>query len=774
MSDSSAPRPASPARRTAAKAAQAGFSLVWLVPILALAVTLGLAWNAYSGRGEVISVEFSDATGIVPGETSLRFREVTVGEVESVSFTDDLRNVLVNIRVEPEVVEYIDTEAEFWIVRPIVSAQGISRLDTVLSGVFIEGFWDSDAGEKETNFVGLNQPTLARLASEGTWFVLSSAGAKGLAEGAPVTFRGLEVGRMQNLRLSEEDESVLADVFIEAPHDKRLTSASVFWDTSGFSVSLGAQGLSLDVASLSQVVQGGVAFSTMAAGGQPIEAGHLFRLQPDEEAARASLFGSAEDDIRLSMLVDNDLNGLTTDSDVEYEGLAVGRVTELGVDIDENRPEGEEVKQRITFVVAPSRLGLEPGATQEEALRFFEDRVAGGLRARVSSSGFLGISKVIDLVDQPMSAPAALDVAAEPYPIIPSIAPEVSDLGASAEGLFTRLGGLNLEGLLQSATNMMDAITQVAASPDTQAIPKALRTALDDTQAAAADIQAMTSELREANAAANLSRALDEAAQAAEAVRLAAANVPEMVTQMEGAAAAIEEFGFAEISTEAEGVLADLRQVVGTEEARQLPADLAATLEAASSVLEDLREGEAAANLSRALDEAAQAAEAVRLAAVDVPEMVDQIDEAAAAVEEFGFEEISAQAEGILADIRAMLGTEDAEQLPRNLSDTLEAASGLLNDLRDGNAAGSLNEALDSARVAADEVAEAAQTLPELSERFQRLAARAEVVIAAYGGDSVFNQQARAMMTELGRAATAFGSLARTIERNPRAFILGR
>ena len=681
MSDSSAPRPASPARRTAARAAQAGFSLVWLVPILALAVTLGLAWNAFAGRGELIQVKFSDATGIVPGETTLRFREVTVGKVESLSFTDDLLNVVVSIRVEPEVAPYIDSDAEFWIVRPIVSAQGISRLDTVLSGVFIEGFWDARIGEKQTRFVGLNQPTLARLSGEGTWFVLSSPGAKGLAEGAPVTFRGLEVGRMQNLRLSDVDESVLADVFIEAPHDKRLTSATVFWEMSGFSVSLGSKGLSLNVASLAQLVQGGVAFSTMAAGGEPVEPGHLFRLQPDEETARASLFGSAEDDIRLSMLVDSSLSGLTTDSDVIYEGLNVGRVTELGVDIDESRPEGEQVRQRITFVVAPSRLGLAPGASQQEAMRFLQSRVMNGLRARIASSGFLGLSKVVDLVQEPLVPPEAIDMEAKPYPIIPSLPPEVSDLGASAEGLFTRIGSLNLEELLQSATNMMDAITQVAASPDTQAIPKALRETLDDTRGAAADVKAMTQELRDANAAANLARALDEAAQAAEAVRLAAA---------------------------------------------------------------------------------------------DVPAMVDQIDAAAAKVEEFGFAEISAQAEGILADLRAMLGSEDAEQLPRNLSNTLEAASGLLNDLRDGNAAGSLNEALGSARVAADEIAKAAQTLPQLADRFQRLAARAEVVVAAYGSDSAFNQQARGMMTELSRAATAFGSLARTIERNPRAFILGR
>ena len=154
--------------------------------------------------------------------------------------------------------------------------------------------------------------------------------------------------------------------------------------------------------------------------------------------------------------------------------------------------------------------------------------------------------------------------------------------------------------------------------------------------------------------------------------------------------------------------------------------------------------------------------------------MVRQIDAAAARVEEFGFAEISAQAEGILADIRAILGTEDAEQLPRNLSNTLEAASGLLNDLRDGNAAGSLNNALDSASTAADEIAKAVQDLPQLVQRLQATAARADAVLAAYGDRSTFNNEAVGMLRELRRATASFGSLARMIERNPQAFILGR
>lgn len=244
-----------------------------------------------------------------------------------------------------------------------------------------------------------------------------------------------------------------------------LTSATVFWDTSGFSVSLGAQGLSLNVASLSQLVQGGVAFSTMAAGGAPVESGHLFRLQPDEETARASLFGSAEDDIRLSILVDNDLSGLTTDSDVVYEGLTVGRVTDLGVDIDESRPDGEEVRQRITFVIAPQPAWAGAGRNSGRGVEL----PAGSCRQGVARPcQFLRVPGDFKGGGTGRTAACAARQDRHGYETLSDDSVDPARGLRSqrfGRGLFTRLGSLNLEGLLQSATNMMDAVTQVAASP---------------------------------------------------------------------------------------------------------------------------------------------------------------------------------------------------------------------------------------------------------------------------------------------------------------------
>lgn len=679
-SNPSQTKPASPVRKTAARAAQAGISLVWLVPILVLLATLGMAYNAYSQRGALITVAFSDATGITPEQTALKFRDVTVGQVESVRFSKNLEQVLVDIRVEDEVAPFIDEQAEFWIVRPQVSAQGITRLDTVLSGVFIEGYWDAERGNRMSQFTGAERAPLTREDAKGTWIILSSEDAEGLAEGAPILYRGLNVGRMQNLRLSEDDESVIADAFIEAPYDRRLSTATAFWDSSGFSISLGTDGLSVDVESLSSLLQGGAAFETLTSGGEPITDRHVFRLLADEDAARNALFVASENDLRLTMLVDGAINGLAKGADVEFQGVNVGRVTDLSVLYDEDSNDNDRIQQAVTLAISPGGLGLEAGADRAAALTFLRQRVAAGLRARVASSGFLGRSLMVELVNIDRPEPAQI-TDAEPYPIIPAAPPEISDVAADAQGLISRIGELPIEDTLRAATRMMDSVTSLAIAEDTRAIPKALRGTLDEAQTTLDDLGTTAKQLRE------------------------------------------------------------------------------------SAIID---------NADKALADAAVAVESLKAASTDLPATLKAIEEAAIEVEKFGFEEISTEAEGILADLRVMLGSEDAEQLPRNLSDVLKTANGLLGDLRDGDATGSLNKALDSAASAADEVARAVQDLPTLSARLQQLSARAEGVIASYGERGRVNQEVQIALRELSRAAASFGSLARTIERNPRAFILGR
>ncbi|SIS49352.1 MlaD family protein [Paracoccus saliphilus] len=785
MSETQPPlKPASPVRKTAVRAAQAGVNVIWLVPILALVVTLGVAWNSYSNRGTLIEVEFADATGITPGETALRFREITVGQVESVKFTSDLSRVSVELRVDPDVAKYIDDEASFWIVRPQVTAQGVTRLDTVLSGAFIEGYWDSKVSRRQTEFVGLDRPPLVRSDAKGSWIILSMDSADGLSEGAPVLYRGVQVGRMDNIRLSETDDRVIANAFIEAPHDKRLSSATVFWDTSGFSLSLGTRGVSFNVNSLSSLLQGGVAFDTLVSGGKPVETGQVFTVQPDEDTARSNLFVEDESkQLHLNVLVDNSVGGLAKGSDVEFLGLKVGTVTDLAVYVEEPGEEGLEpvTLQQVTIAVSPSRMGLPTDATPEDALAFLQDSVRSGLRARVASTGFFGSALMIELVNVPTAPAAEIDTDAEPYPIIPAVEGDISDFTETAEGFMSRIGELPIEEVLKSATDMMNSVTALTSSQDTRAIPESLRKTVDEAQTTLTDIREMVQELRDAGAVDNAGTALASASAITDKLNTAADRLPTILESLEKASNSVQDVDFASIGAQLDATLQDLRDVIGTPEAEALPAKISTlvdTLDSAATQIDtlagEIQQSGAGANMGKMIDEATAAFESVQVAAEDVPAMVDDIEEVAAKANEIDFAAIGTQVEGILTDLRAMLGSEDAEALPRNLSDTLEAAAGLLNDLRDGNAAGSLNNALDSASVAADEIAEAVQDLPDLITRLQTTAARADAVLAAYGNRSAFNSEAVNMLRELRRATESFGSLARMIERNPRAFILGR
>ena len=89
------------------------FSWVWLVPIAALIVALGVAWQSYSDRGPLISVTFPEASGIIKGETKLKFRDIEVGYVKELRFTAGLQSVRTNIQINQNITPYINNKNQF-------------------------------------------------------------------------------------------------------------------------------------------------------------------------------------------------------------------------------------------------------------------------------------------------------------------------------------------------------------------------------------------------------------------------------------------------------------------------------------------------------------------------------------------------------------------------------------------------------------------------------------------------------------------------------------
>ncbi|MDG1969625.1 MAG: MlaD family protein [Paracoccaceae bacterium] len=88
-------------------------SLVWLVPVLAILAAIGLLFQILATRGPLIEIELETASGLKAGETIIKYRDVDVGQVETVRFSSDLTKVIVEARMDQSVAPYLDDDAKF-------------------------------------------------------------------------------------------------------------------------------------------------------------------------------------------------------------------------------------------------------------------------------------------------------------------------------------------------------------------------------------------------------------------------------------------------------------------------------------------------------------------------------------------------------------------------------------------------------------------------------------------------------------------------------------
>ena len=291
------------------------FSLVWLMPVLAIVISGYVVWNNYNDRGPLITIVLQSGAGISAGATEVRIRDLKVGVVEDIGFSDGMTAVEVNVRLDKDIAGYVDKDAQFWLVEPQVTARGVTGIGTLLSGVYIAANWDGVEGEFQDRFTALTVPPLASIGEEGTRIVLRARAGGQLAAGAPVLTSGLEVGRIGQPELSKTGNTVTMEAFIFKPYDARLTSNTRFWDASGLSLNLGAQGLALKVDSLAALIEGGVTFGEPVTGGQPVSDGQVFDVFPTEAAARENAFeANVLPGINLSVLLEGDINGLNLDT----------------------------------------------------------------------------------------------------------------------------------------------------------------------------------------------------------------------------------------------------------------------------------------------------------------------------------------------------------------------------------------------------------------------------------------------------------------------------
>ncbi len=262
---------------------------VWVVPIAAAAVVVWLAWRAIAERGPEITISFSAAQGLQPGQSTIQHLNAVLGTVTSLRLTRGMRRVVVHARMTREAAPYLTDSTIFYVVTPHLGVGGISGLSTIVSGTYIE-MYPGRGGSPRRHFIGLDNPPIVSPGTLGSSFVLHTPDLSSLTRGAPVTYRGVEVGVVTNYSLADDAHEVEVTTFVRAPNDRLVHAGTRFWNAGGVAMTFGAQGLQLRANSWQQLLAGGIAFDTPppAMTGTPSPAGSVFRLFDNEQAAMGS------------------------------------------------------------------------------------------------------------------------------------------------------------------------------------------------------------------------------------------------------------------------------------------------------------------------------------------------------------------------------------------------------------------------------------------------------------------------------------------------------
>ncbi len=172
--------------------------------------------------------------------------------------------------------------------------------------------------------------------------------------------------------------------------------------------------------------------------------------------------------VEMETYFNESVQGLNVGAPVNYLGVTIGRVTDIGLVSAEYFRGAPPNLRRATyrmvfvrFVVDPKRIGrtLTPAR--------IEDAVKAGFRARIVSQGITGISYLgLDFVNPVQYPPLAVPWAPR-YPYVPSVPSTISQVQSAAEQLAQDLRQSNFKDIAAALLNLLEELRQEIRSGQT-------------------------------------------------------------------------------------------------------------------------------------------------------------------------------------------------------------------------------------------------------------------------------------------------------------------
>ncbi|MEK9628965.1 MAG: MlaD family protein [Nitrospinota bacterium] len=459
---------------------QSGPSIVWLIPLVTLLVGGWLIVKTLSEQGPRATISFKTAEGIEVDKTKVKYKNVDIGVVEKIEFSDDFSNTILTVDFIQGSENFLRRSTRFWVVKPQLSLKGASGLGTLISGSYIE--IEPGPGAPQLHFVGLEKQPVVKSDEQGKKITLVTQNLGSVDTGSPIYYQGLPAGEVLGYELGNDRKSTYVYAFIKDPFDQLIRGNTNFWNVSGINVSMDADGFKVQTESIQSMIYGGIAFETPETLEQATtDVDNLvFTLHENYESIEKHAYTKK---IKFIMFFDSSIRGLNLGAPVEFKGIKVGSVLDVRLEFDKD---STTFRIPVLIEIEPQRImerGLEGEVSSHQALNRLVER---GLRARLQTGSLLTSQLFIDL-DMHPGSPVNLSGTEAPFPELPTL--PTSNFGAitqSAEELLAKLNAVDIEEVtsvlvdtiktanktMHTADDAIKSANTLIQSPD---IPKAIK-----------------------------------------------------------------------------------------------------------------------------------------------------------------------------------------------------------------------------------------------------------------------------------------------------------
>ena len=221
-----------------------------------------LSESEFQAKNFVKAVLISDYAYGLKKSSQVRYRGVIVGKVSGLDIENE--KVKIHLLIDKKYSYLLTSSTKFYIEKEKFSAGEIKNASASIFGSFIKiAYFPSDKKKSEFVVAGVNPSDTVYL--KGLRIILLTDDAETLQKGSPIVFKGVEIGQIESISLSEEKRVKIIG-FIKEKFRDLITENSVFEKIKPLSFKVGFVYAKMDFKSLSAMVKGGISLVNVGKG----------------------------------------------------------------------------------------------------------------------------------------------------------------------------------------------------------------------------------------------------------------------------------------------------------------------------------------------------------------------------------------------------------------------------------------------------------------------------------------------------------------------------